>query len=172
MIRSVAEFTGYFDGVRRRTVGFFGAVPTGEIDWAPRPGEFTCGDIIRHLAASETMFVGAAVEGRWRYRGHDRSRGATLEDALAHLDRSHAEARATLARMGDADLLAPRPALEGGAGIVKAWRLLMAMVEHEAHHRSQLASYLTLLGVEAPDIFGLGVEDVVRLTSATAGRQA
>jgi hypothetical protein len=34
------------------------------------------------------------------------------------------------------------------------------------HHRSQLASYLTLMGVDAPDIFGLGVEDVARLTSA------
>jgi hypothetical protein len=29
-----------------------------------------------------------------------------------------------------------------------------------------LASYLTLMGVDAPDIFGLGVEDVARLTSA------
>jgi len=53
---------------------------------------------------------------------------------------------------------------------VHTWRLLLAMVEHEVHHRSQLASYLTLMGVEAPDIFGLGVEDVERLTAHAAGR--
>jgi uncharacterized damage-inducible protein DinB len=46
----------------------------------------------------------------------------------------------------------------------------MAMCEHEVHHRSQLASYLTLMGTDAPDIFGLGVEDVARLTVDTAGR--
>jgi uncharacterized damage-inducible protein DinB len=48
----------------------------------------------------------------------------------------------------------------------------MAMVEHEVHHRSQLASYLTMMGVEAPDVFGLGVEDVERLTAGAAGRNA
>jgi uncharacterized damage-inducible protein DinB len=169
MIRSAAEFAAYFDGVRRRTVGFVRCVPAAEVDWAPKTGEFTCGDIIRHIAASEIMFAGAAVDGRWRYRGHDRRFGATLEEALADLDRCHGEARSLLARVTDADLFAPRPQLEGD-GTVKAWRLLMAMVEHEVHHRSQLASYLTLLSVEAPDIFGLGVEDVARL--GAAGRQA
>jgi hypothetical protein len=44
----------------------------------------------------------------------------------------------------------------------------MAMCEHEVHHRSQLASYLTLMGVDAPDIFGLGVEDVARLADGAA----
>jgi len=44
--------------------------------------------------------------------------------------------------------------------------------EHEVHHRSQLASYLTWMGLEAPDIFGLGVEDVERLIATTAGRNA
>jgi hypothetical protein len=48
----------------------------------------------------------------------------------------------------------------------------MAMCEHEVHHRSQLASYLTLIGIEAPDIFGLGVEDVTRLTAEAAATAA
>jgi hypothetical protein len=34
----------------------------------------------------------------------------------------------------------------------------------------QLASYLRLMGVDAPDIFGLGVEDVARLSAADVGR--
>lgn len=37
----------------------------------------------------------------------------------------------------------------------------MALVEHEVHHRSQLAVYLTLLGVEPPQVYGLGIEDVI-----------
>jgi hypothetical protein len=36
--------------------------------------------------------------------------------------------------------------------------------------RSPLASYGTLMGIEAPDIFGLGVEEVARLTAEGAGR--
>jgi uncharacterized damage-inducible protein DinB len=170
VIGSVRQFTEYFDGVRRRTVGFFRTVPPDMIDWAPKPGEYTCGDIIRHVATAESMFTGVVAEGVWRYDGHDRALGATLEQALALLDARHAAALRALARTDDAALAAPRPALEPGGRPIRGWRVLMAMCEHEVHHRSQLASYLTLMGVDAPDVFGLGVEDVARLTAAEAGR--
>jgi uncharacterized damage-inducible protein DinB len=168
VIASVRAFTEYFDGVRRRTVGFVRTVPPEMIDWAPKPGEYTCGDIVRHLAASESMFTGVVTEGVWRYDGHERARGATLADALALLDGRHTAAVQALARTADAALAAPRPALEPGGRPIRGWRVLMAMCEHEVHHRSQLASYLTLMGVDAPDIFGLGVEDVARLADGAA----
>ena len=170
MIASIREFTEYFDGVRRRTVGFFGTIPADMIDWAPKDGEYTCGDIIRHVAASESMFSGVVADGVWRYDGHARDLGASLEQALALLDSRHAAASRALARAGDSALTEPRPPLEPGGRPIRGWRVLMAMCEHEVHHRSQLASYLTLMGVDAPDIFGLGVEDVTRLTAVAAGR--
>jgi uncharacterized damage-inducible protein DinB len=170
VIASVREFTDYFEGVRRRTRHFCDALPADAVDWTPKAGEYSCGDIIRHLAASERMFTGVVADGVWRYGGHDRARGATLEAALGLLVAEHAAARAALAQVADAVLAMERPALEPGARPLRAWRVLMAMCEHEVHHRSQLASYLTLMGVEPPDIFGLGVEDVERLTAVAAGR--
>lgn len=164
------EFTEYFDAVRRRTVGFFRMIPADLIDWAPKDGEYTCGDIVRHVATSESMFSGVVAAGAWRYDGHARDLGATLEQALALLDARHAAASQALTSTGDAALTQMRPALEPGARPIRGWRVLMAMCEHEVHHRSQLASYLTLMGVDAPDIFGLGVEDVARLTAVEAGR--
>ena len=170
MITSGPAFADYFDGVRRRTREFFDAIPAERIDWAPRTGEYTCGDIVRHVAAAESMFVGAVVGGRWHYPGHERPLAPTLAAALARLDAGHAAAGAQLRGLPDGALGETRPALEPGARPVRAWRLLLAMVEHEVHHRSQLASYLTWMGLEAPDIFGLGVEDVERLTADAAGR--
>jgi uncharacterized damage-inducible protein DinB len=172
VIASAAEFADYFDGVRRRTVGFFRMIPADRADWAPKAGEYTCGDIVRHVAACERMFVGAVVDGQWRYPGHDRALAPTLEAALADLDAGHAACDARLRALDAGALATPRPALEPDARPVRAWRLLLAMAEHEVHHRSQLASYLTWMGLEAPDIFGLGVEDVERLTAAAAGRSA
>ena len=165
MIASVREFTDYFDSVRRRTVGFFRMIPADMIEWAPKDGEYTCGDIVRHVATSESMFTGVVTDGVWRYDGHARAMGASLEQALALLDARHAAASQALARTADAALAESRPSLEPGGRPIRGWRVLMAMCEHEVHHRSQLASYLTLMGVDAPDIFGLGVEDVTRLTS-------
>ena len=170
MITSARAFADYFDGVRRRTVGFFGAIPAERVDWAPRAGEYTCGDIVRHVAASERMFTGAVCDGRWIYPGHARAKAPTLEAALVDLDAAHGECSARLRGLGDDALGATRPPLEPGATPVRAWRLLLAMTEHEVHHRSQLASYLTWMGLEAPDIFGLGVDDVERLTAPAAGR--
>jgi uncharacterized damage-inducible protein DinB len=169
MIASILAFADYFEGVRRRTRDFFGVIPADRIDWAPRAGEYTCGDIVRHVAASEAMFVGAVVDGVWRYGGHERPTAPSLTAALAHLDDVHAAAGARLRGLPDAALAESRPSLEPGARPVRAWRLLLAMTEHEVHHRSQLASYLTWMGVEAPDIFGLGVEDVQRLTAQPVG---
>jgi uncharacterized damage-inducible protein DinB len=40
----------------------------------------------------------------------------------------------------------------------------MAMAEHDIHHRSQLAVYLSLMDVQTPHIFGLGVEDLIALS--------
>jgi uncharacterized damage-inducible protein DinB len=159
MIQSVSGFIDYFGGIRRRTLNYIGVLPAEQMDWTPRPGQFTCGDIVRHLAATERMFVGAVVEGRWRYVGHTAADTPGLDAALAQLEAAHTAAMDALRTVPDAALLERRPSLDGPP--VKAWRLLMALVEHEIHHRSQLAVYLMLLGVEPPQIYGLGVEDVI-----------
>jgi uncharacterized damage-inducible protein DinB len=68
-----------------------------------------------------------------------------------------------LGTLSDSALIETRPSLSGTE--VKTWRLLMAMVEHEVHHRSQIAMYLTLIKIKPPHIYGLGVEDVIALAT-------
>jgi len=163
MIQSINAFIDYFEGIRRRTLNYIKAIPAERVDWSPREGELTCGDIVRHLAAGEKMFVGVVVEGRWKYVGHDQKLARGLDELLAYLQATHVESVAVLRTIEDAKLNEPRPALKGQP--VKSWRWLMAMVEHEVHHRSQLAVYLTLMGVEPPQIYGLGIEDIVALAT-------
>jgi uncharacterized damage-inducible protein DinB len=159
MIRSVQEFITYFSGVRRRTLHFAGSLPPERLDWAPKEGEFTCADLLRHIAAGEKMFTGVVTQGRWKYEGHGGDQ-RSLELLIALLDRTHDESMRLLGELPDAELDQPRPSLVADRPL-KVWRWLMIMSEHEVHHRSQLAVYLTLLGVTPPHIFGLGVEDLV-----------
>ncbi len=163
MLQSVAAFSAYFDGIRRRTVNYIRTVPADRIDWAPQPGEMTCGEIVRHLAAGEQMFVGTVAEGRWLYVGHTVEGPDSLDAALADLQATHEAALVRLGTLPDSVLMTPHPTLNGPP--TKGWRLLMAMVEHEIHHRSQLAMYLSLMGVPPPHIYGLGVEDVIALAT-------
>ncbi|MGB0386797.1 MAG: DinB family protein [Ardenticatenaceae bacterium] len=162
MIESIESFISYFGGVRRRTKRYIKAIPAEQVEWAPSENEFSCGDIVRHITSGERMFVGVVVEGRWRYGGHERTaENSSLSELMAQLDATHAEAMDALRTLSDEQLLQKRPMLKGPPA--KAWRILMAMIEHEIHHRSQLANHLTLMGVEPPQIYGLGVEDVIAL---------
>jgi uncharacterized damage-inducible protein DinB len=163
MLQSIPDFTRYFDSIRRRTVNYIKTVPPDRSDWAPQAGEMTCGGLVRHLAAGEQMFVGVVVGGRWLYTAHDVEGPDHLAAALADLQATHDAALAALRTLPDSTLMEQRPTLNGPP--TKAWRLLMAMVEHEIHHRSQLAMYLSLMGVPPPHIYGLGVEDVIALAT-------
>ena len=159
MIRSVQEFIAYFASVRKRTLRYARAVPGEHLNWSPQEGEFTCANILRHIASAEKMFVGVVLQGSWHYAGHG-GKQRSLDELLVHLEQTHREAMNALQTLPNAELDQPRPALEGNAQ-AKVWRWLMAMSEHEIHHRSQLAMYLHLLGITPPHIYGLGVEDVI-----------
>ena len=164
MIQSTTDFIKYFESIRRRTLNYIRVVPSDRLGWSPNPGDFSCADIIRHMIASERMFVRVAVEGRWKYDGHESDEKQRLEELIAQLATTHVETMDTLKQFPDVGLNEPRFGPKGDGHPLKAWRWLMAMTEHEIHHRSQLAVYLSLVGVQPPHIFGLGVEDLIALS--------
>lgn len=158
MIRSVAEFVRHFEGIRRRTWTAVDRLTPALLEWRPREGEWSCGDIVRHLAGAERFYVTKVLEDRWT---DDLEPGPCLdlEATRARLRELHAGETTRLGRMPDSRLGERLADLAGGT--VSAWRFLMAMVEHEVHHRSQLDSYLSSAGVEPPQLYGYRMEEVV-----------
>jgi uncharacterized damage-inducible protein DinB len=71
---------------------------------------------------------------------------------------------ARLAGVPDARLAEKVEDLDGGRR--SAWRFLMAMVEHEVHHRSQLDAWLALAGTEPPHIYGYSMEEALARAGA------
>jgi uncharacterized damage-inducible protein DinB len=51
-------------------------------------------------------------------------------------------------------------------GALSGWRILMMMLEHEVHHRSQIDTYAGLEGWPVPDIFGRSAETISALQLA------
>jgi uncharacterized damage-inducible protein DinB len=159
MIYSVQDFIHYFASVRRRTLNYARVVPIHHLNWSPKEGEFTCADILRHIASGERMFVGVVTQSKWKYDGHSGDQ-RNIDVLIVYLDQIHNEAMQALRSLPDSELDQPRPTLEGNAQ-AKVWRWLMAMTEHEIHHRSQLAMYLMLIGITPPHIYGVGVEYLI-----------
>ena len=164
MIQTAADFIKHFESIRRRTLNYIRVVPLDRLDWSPKEGEFTCADIIRHIIMAEKMFVRVVADGSWKYEGHDADEKQSLDELIAMLEAVHVESMDTLKQLSDRDLNEPRTGPRGEGQPIKAWRWLMVMAEHEVHHRSQLAVYLSLMGVQPPHIFGLGVEDLIALS--------
>jgi uncharacterized damage-inducible protein DinB len=158
-IRSVGPFLDYWGSIRGRTRRVVTCIPPDRLEWTYRPGKFTFGDLVRHLAAIERFMYAETVAGRAsRYAGCGRELADGYDAVLAFLDRLGAESRAIFATLTDADL---QEKCQTPAGTpVTTWKWLRAMVEHEAHHRGQIYLMLGLLEVPTPPLYGLTSEEV------------
>ena len=163
MITDIAAYLKYFDGVRRRTERDVAALPAAAAAWRPPALEgetgWSIGQIVGHIGSSRLYFASAYRGEGWigipaEYEHGDR------DGWLAWL-RETADRYVALLHDTPADWLTRRVEMIDTPGATLAgWRLLMMMLEHEVHHRSQIDSYAGLQGWPVPDIFGRSAEDV------------
>lgn len=166
-ITNVAAFLDYYKNLRRRTLEVAACIPPNKIEWSCREGKFTLGDLLRHIAAIERYLYAETVRSRPSgYTGHGSELAEGHDAVMAFLERTHAESLEIFGRLTD-EQLQERCLTPGGASI-RIWKWLRAMCEHEIHHRGQLYTYLGMLSVETPPLFGLTSEEVRALTESPA----
>jgi uncharacterized damage-inducible protein DinB len=154
-----AGFLDHFEKVRRRTSRVVDCIPADRLEWTWREGKFTLGDLVRHIAAIERYMYAENVQGLpSRYPGHGRELADRLPAVREFFDRTHAESMAVFGRLTDADF-ARKSVTPAGAPITTS-KWLRAMVEHEIHHRGQIYTYLAMLDIATPPIYGLTSEEV------------
>jgi uncharacterized damage-inducible protein DinB len=156
---NVASFIEYFEKVRERTLRVAHAIPPDKMEWTFKPGRFTLGDLLRHLAGVERyMWAENAQLRPSRYPGHGRELADGPEAIFAYLDRLHAESMEIFRALTDEELR--KKCMTPGGGPISVWKWLRAMAEHEAHHRGQIYLYLAMLDVPTPPLYGLTEEEV------------
>lgn len=159
VIDDAVVFVRYWRGVRERTRRLLPLVPEDRIEWAPLEGRWSFGDLFRHLAAIERWMYGETVLGRpSRYPGHGLELAQGRSAIGSYVDQMHQEACGLLETLSAVQWAGPSLTPAGVAMSTSKW--LRAMVEHEAHHRGQIHLMLGLIGVRAPQIFGLTEEEV------------
>ncbi|MEO0471887.1 MAG: DinB family protein [Bacteroidota bacterium] len=159
-ITNISEFMPWYAKVKGRTHRLFACIPPEQIEWRHREGSFSFGDIIRHLATIERFMYAETVQGNpSRYPGCGTDLAEGYEATIAFYESCHEESMAIFSQLTEADLMKKCQTPAGTP--ITTWKWLRAMTEHEIHHRGQLYTYLSMLGIESPPIYGLTSEEVM-----------
>ncbi len=175
VITDVAAYLRFFDSVQRRTLRDVAALPPAAAAWRPPPIEgesgWSIGQIVGHIGTSRLYFARA-------YRGQGWiSSPAELapDDQASWLPWLRVSAARFVEMVKDtpADWLTRRIEMIDTPGATLAgWRLLMMLIEHEVHHRSQIDAYAGLQGWPVPDIFYRSAETIQALQPQQRARHA
>ena len=153
------QFTTHLEKIRARTLRVARCIPPEKIEWTFKPGRFTLGDLLRHLAGTERyMWAENAGFQPSRYPGHDRSLADGFDNVFAYVDRLHKESVEIFSALSDDDLHKKTITPDGASITLIKW--LRLMIEHEIHHRGQIYIYLAMLDVPTPPLYGLTEEQV------------
>ncbi len=145
---SVKEQFGHWATVRRGLVQALGTLTDEQLNFAPREGMRTLGDIARHIAhVEEAWFRHWMVgkhEGPPAYTAEDYP---TVESITALLAEVHARTEAYLATLDAAALDQPFKTFWGQTGPI-SW-VIWHVLEHEIHHRGEIYLMVGLVGMTA-----------------------
>ena len=155
----IQSFLNYYDKVKQRTRRLFQYIPPEKIEWTYRPGKFTIGDLIRHLACIERYMYAENVQLKPSlYSGCGIEYAQGYDAVIGFYDQLHEESKAIFSQLTPAEL--QRKCITPGETPITTWKWLRLMAEHEIHHRAQIYTYLSLLEVPTPPLYGMTAEEV------------
>jgi uncharacterized damage-inducible protein DinB len=131
-----------------------GALTEDDAGFAPQSGMFTTAQQVAHIGQTNDWFLEAVT----RPEGFDMDfekhaqiiAGVTsLAEAHAWVARSFDALAAWLRDSSEEELMAPLPEGPIMGGEAK-WRIVLAIIDHTAHHRGALSVYTRVLGKTPP----------------------
>ena len=156
---SLDEFLGHFERVRERTRRVAACIPADRIEWSYKPGAFTLGDLVRHIAVTERYIWAETAHNRPSgYASHGRELADGRDAVLALLDRLHGESMERFRALTPA-MLEAKCRTPAGTPLT-TWKWLRMMPEHEIHHRGQIYTMLGMLEVPTPSLYGMTADAV------------
>src|SRR5581483_12362829 len=125
---SLEDFLKNFERVRERTRRLADCIPADQIEWTYKPGAFTLGDLVRHIAVTERYLWAETVHNRpVRYTSHGRDVADGREAVFALLDRLHAESVDSFRALTPDAMAAPCTTPAGAR--LPTWQWLRLMLE-------------------------------------------
>ncbi|HEX9637133.1 MAG TPA: DinB family protein, partial [Acidobacteriota bacterium] len=163
-MKTIADFLTHYRRQRRWTRKLVAAIPEQHFDWAPAQSAFRCSDLVRHMMQAEIFwrrlftaatsgeqydpfqFTGTASERYTVFRGRNlqisqsEKLGRSPAALLEQWERIQADTERELGAITPEQLAAVEVEHPMACLRLPLWEMLLAMVEHEVHHRGQLSA--------------------------------
>ena len=153
----VGLYFAQLEDVRAETKRYVSGLTSEKLSWSPHSTVESIGTQLLHIAGVERSWIGEDIEGRrmgeeWALAfplrvNLPQVQGEPLDYFLGKLDAVREETRAALAQLTDADLEREIQTLDStpeSDRFTIEW-ILYHLIEHEAHHRGQIALMKRLL---------------------------
>ena len=139
--------------------------------WAPDRGEgehaWSINQLVGHICGSRLYFASAYPPGRLALSARPPTSVAP-NSGRPPLEEAYLRFIELTSEVGDEGLEREIEMIDTPGATLKGWRVLMMMMEHDIHHRSQIDTYAGLNGWDPPDIFHRSAETI----ADPAGRPA
>ena len=167
MFTSIDTFLRYFDGVNKRAMRDIAALPPAAEGWTPASGEgekaWSINRLVGHIAGSRLYFASAYSGAGWI--SPPPPDVSTRAQWLPALESSAAQFRERVGAT-PSEWLERRVEMIDSEATLPGWRLLLMMMEHDIHHRSQIDTYAGLNGWDVPQIYNRSAETIGGLQAA------
>jgi len=132
-----------------------------DLRWRPGPDHYTLGQQLLHIAQSEDFQIHAYLTREWDYeRARFPARELKVDELRAFLNETRDRTMAALDGLDEKLLDEPVDHGKGRPVQTLRWWLWL-LVEHEVHHKAQVAVYLREMG-KTPPYFAAALENGAR----------
>jgi uncharacterized damage-inducible protein DinB len=168
MFRDIDAFLRYFEGVNKRAMRDIAALPPAADGWKPTSGEgekaWAINTLIGHMCGSRLYFASAYCGTGWvSPKPPDVS---SREKWVPALQSSFDEFKAKLSGTPNEWLDRRVDMIDSPGATLPGWRVLLMMMEHDIHHRSQIDTYAGLNGWDPPQIYNRSAETIGTMQDA------
>ncbi len=141
----------HWERFRQITLQFLDLLGEEDLSWRPERDAFTCGQQLLHIALTEDYYFRGVFGGEWWDKARLRlpKKTPAADELRGYFTEVRERSRVHLASLTPADLDRATPFPNGPADLPLRWWLWF-ILEHEVHHKAQLAVYFRQMGKLAP----------------------
>ncbi|HEV2521377.1 MAG TPA: DinB family protein [Candidatus Acidoferrales bacterium] len=137
-------------------------IPENKLTWKPHPKAYSLGQLAMHIAVAQGRVATAAINDVHEFAPAALPDPKSCKEIMDALSASTSKAKQVVKSFDDAQMMKMWTLKRDGKVLMSVPRvgfLRAIMLNHIYHHRGQLSTYIKLLDIPVPSIYGPSADE-------------